>query len=52
VDKALHDTLVSEGQRAVASNDLDGMRRVLAGMFENRFSVGGGDKVIAAMAGS
>jgi molecular chaperone DnaK len=51
VDKALHDTLVSEGQRAVASNDLDGMRRVLAGMFENRFSVGGGDKVIAAMAG-
>ena len=50
VDKALHDKLVSEGQEAVAANDVDGLRRVLAGMFENRFSVGGDDKVIAAMA--
>jgi molecular chaperone DnaK len=50
VDKSLHDRLVSEGQRAVAANDVDGLRRILAGMFENRFSVGGGDKVTAAMA--
>ena len=50
VDKALHDKLVSEGQRALAANDIDGLRRVLAGMFENRFSVGGDDKVMAAMA--
>lgn len=50
VDKSLHDRLVSEGQRAVAANDVDGLRRILAGMFENRFSVGGGDKAIAAMA--
>ena len=50
VEKSLHDRLVSEGQRAVAANDVDGLRRVLAGMFENRFSVGGGEEVIAAMA--
>jgi molecular chaperone DnaK len=51
VDKALHDKLVSEGQRALAANDVDGLRRVLAGMFENRFSVGGADKAVAVMAG-
>ena len=50
VDKSLHDRLVSEGRRAVAANDVDGLRRILAGMFENRLSVGGGDKVTAAMA--
>ena len=50
VDKELHDKLVSEGQEAVAANDIDGLRHVLAGMFDNRFSVGGDDKVIAAMA--
>ena len=50
VDKALHDRLVSEGEQAVAANDVDELRRVLARMFENSFSIGGGDKVIAAMA--
>ena len=50
VDKALHDELVSEGQRSLAANDVDGLRRVLAGMFENRFSVGSDDKMMAAMA--
>ena len=50
VDKTLHDRLVSEGEQAIAANDVDELRRVLACMFQNRFSVGGGDKVIAAMA--
>ncbi len=50
VDKALHDTLVSEGREALTANDIDGLRHVLVAMFENRFSVGGDDKVIAAMA--
>ena len=49
-DKALHDILVSEGEQAVAANDVDELRRVLARIFENCFSVGGGDKVVAAMA--
>ena len=50
VDKALHDKLVSEGQRALAANDIDELRGVLSGLFENRFSVGGDNKVTAAMA--
>ena len=50
VDKALHDSLVSEGEQAVAANDVDELRRVLARMFENRFSIGGGDKAVAVMA--
>ena len=50
VDKALHDILVSEGEQAVAANDVDELPRVLARIFENCFSVGGGDKVVAAMA--
>ena len=50
VDKALHDSLVSEGEQAVAANDVDELRRVLGRIFENRFSVGGDDKVVAAMA--
>ena len=50
VDKALHHSLVSEGEQAVAANDVDELRRILARMFENRFSVGGDDKVVAAMA--
>lgn len=50
IDKELHDNLVSEGRRALAANDIDGLRHVLAGMFDNFFSVGGDDKVIAAMA--
>lgn len=50
VDKALHDRLVSEGKRAVAANDIDELRHVLARMFDNCFSIGGGDKVTATMA--
>ena len=50
VDKALHDGLVAEGEQAVAGNDIDDLRRVLSRMFENRFSVGGGDKIVAAIA--
>ncbi len=51
VDKELHDNLVSEGQNALAANDIDALRYAIARMFENRFFVGGDDKVIAAMAG-
>jgi molecular chaperone DnaK len=51
VDKALHDELVSEGQRALAANDvIDGLHRVLRGMYQNRFFVGSPDKDIAVMA--
>ena len=50
VNKALHDKLMSEGDQALAANDIDGLRHVLARMSENRFSVGGDDKVITAMA--
>jgi hypothetical protein len=50
VDKALHDKLVSDGQQALAANDIDELRHVLAGMFENRFSVGSDNKVMATMA--
>lgn len=50
VDKTLHDKLVAQGQRAVAANDIDELRRALSGLAGNRFVVGGGDKVVAAMA--
>lgn len=50
VDKALHDELVSEGQRSLVANDVDGLRRVLAAMFENRFSVGSDEMVSNVMA--
>lgn len=41
VDKALHDELVTKGQKALAGNDIDSLRRILFQMFENRFAVGG-----------
>ena len=50
VDKSLHDNLVSEGLRAFAAHDIDDVRRVLKAMFENRFFVGGDNKMLAAMA--
>lgn len=51
VDKALHDRLVAEGQRHVAANAIDQLRRILFEMARNRFTVGDAGKAVAALAG-
>lgn len=35
VDKALHDRLAEQGEKAIQQNDIDGLRKVVMGMYQN-----------------
>jgi molecular chaperone DnaK len=50
VDKTLHDLLVTDGEEAIANEDVRGLRKALGRMMANRFEVGT-NKAIAALAG-
>lgn len=51
IDKELFDQLVAEGANALANNDVDDLRRVIAQLFENQFSVETADKSMALLSG-
>ncbi len=50
VDKALHDRLVLEAQRAIAREDTSALRAIIGQFFENRLSTGGGQGGMQALA--
>jgi len=49
-DKRRHDSLVGEGETAIAKNDIDALRRIVQAMIGNRFNIGGGNRAIAQLA--
>ncbi len=50
IDKSLLNRHVHEGERAIAANDIDALRHVIAEMYDNRISVGGVDRGIEQLA--
>jgi len=51
IDKSLFSQHVREGEQAIAANDIDSLRHVIAEMYDNRFAVGGIDRSIEQLAG-
>ncbi|MBN9348030.1 MAG: Hsp70 family protein [Devosia sp.] len=51
VDKALHDRLAEQGQRAISQNDVDELRKVVAGMYQNtvRHDEGGDTGILSGL---
>lgn len=50
VDKALHDLIVDDGETAAEAQDRDALRKAISRLFDNRFTVGGGDKALNTVA--
>jgi molecular chaperone DnaK len=51
IDKALHDLQVAEGQSRIEQEDIDGLRKVIGQMLDNRYPTGARATATLALAG-